>query len=66
MKDFIPWFRHESSRPSDLEEEEEEEEMTGLLDRYATRKRKWQESFEREPDQAEGSNRPTTDGDLEM
>ena len=66
MKDFVPWVCPESSRPSDLEEEEEEEEMIGLLDHYAARKRKWQENFEREPDQAEGSNRPTTDGDLEM
>ena len=42
MKDFIPWVHPESSRPTDLEEEEEEEEeMTGLLDRYAARKRKW-------------------------
>ena len=40
MKDFVPWVRLESSRPSDLEEEEEEEEMTGLLDYYAARKRK--------------------------
>ena len=61
MKDFVHWVQPESSRPSDLEEEEEEEEMVGLLDRYATRKRKRQESSEREPDQAEGSNRPTTD-----
>ena len=38
MKDFVPWVHPESSRPSDLEEEEEEE-MTGLLDRYAVRKR---------------------------
>ena len=48
MKDFIPWVCLESSRPSVLEEEEEEEEMTGLLDRYATRKQKWQENAERE------------------
>ena len=40
--------------------------MTGLLDRYAARKRKRQESYEREPNQAEGSNRPTIDGDSEM
>ena len=70
MKDFIPWVRPESSRPSDLEEEEEEEEkeedMTGLLNRHAARKRKQHESSEREPDQAEGSNRPTTDGDSKM
>ena len=51
VKDFIPWVCLESSRPADLEEEEEEE-MTGLLDCYAARKRKRQESYERELDQA--------------
>ena len=56
MKDFFPWVRLESSRPSNLKEGEEEEEMTGLLDNYAARKRKRYESSEREPDQAEGSN----------
>ena len=67
VKDFVPWVRPESRRPPDLEEEEEEEEeMTGLLDRYATTKQKRQEGFEREPDQAEGSNRLITDGDSEM
>ena len=40
--------------------------MTWLLDRYAARKRKPQESYERELDQAEGSSRPATDGDSEM
>ena len=39
MRDFIPWVCPESSQPSDSEEEEEEK-MTGLLDRYAARKRK--------------------------
>ena len=71
VKDFVPWVGPESSRrPSDLEEEEEEEEkeedMTGLLNRQAARKRKQQESSEREPDQAEGLNRPTTEGDSKM
>ena len=66
MKDFIPWVCPESSRPAVLEEEEEEEEMTGLLSFYAARKRKRQESAEREADQAEGLNRPTTDGGSEM
>ena len=66
MKDFVPWVRPESSRPADLEEEEEEEEMIGLLNLYVARKRKRQESSEREPDQAEGLNRPTTDGGSEM
>ena len=66
VKDFVPWVRLEFSRPLDLEEEEEEEEMTGLLDCYAARKWKRHESSESEPDQAEGSNRPTTNGDSEM
>ena len=66
MKDFIPWIRLKSSRPVVLEEEEEEEEMIRLLDRYATRKWKRQESAEREADQAEGSNRLTTDRGSEM
>ena len=42
VRDFIPRVRPESSKPPDLEEEEEEE-MMGLLDSYATRKRKRQE-----------------------
>ena len=62
MKDFVPWVRLESSWPSDLEEGEDEEKMIGLLDRYAASKRKQQEISEREPDQTEGSNRPTTEG----
>ena len=53
VQDFIPWVHPESSRPSDLEEGEEEKDMTGLLDRYATRKRKRQESSKRGPDKAE-------------
>ena len=57
MKDFVPWVHPESNQPPYLEEEEEEEEMTRLLDRYAARKRKRQEDFERELDQAEGSSR---------
>ena len=66
MKDFMPWVHPESSRPAVLEEEEEEEEMTGLLDHYAARKQKRQESAEREADQVEGINRPTTDGGSEI
>ena len=66
MKDFIHWVHSEPSRPSALEEEEQEEEMTGLLDRYATRKQKRQEDAEREADRAEGSNRLPTDGGLVM
>ena len=66
MKDFVPWVHPKSSRPSDLEEGEEEEEMIGLLDRYAAKKRKRQESSERGPDQAEGSSQPSMDGDSEI
>ena len=66
MEDFIPWVRFEPSRPSLLEEEEEEEEMTGLLDRYAARKRKRQEEAEREAERAEGSVRPPVDGGSEI
>ena len=66
VEDFIPWVRPEPNRLSSLEEEEEEEEMTGLLDRYATRKRKWQEDAEREADRAEGSDWLPTDGGSEM
>ena len=50
MKDFVPWVHPESSQPSDLEEGKEEEEMTWLLDRYATKKRKRRESSKKEPD----------------
>ena len=40
--------------------------MTGLLDRYATRKRKRQEDAKREADRDEGSDRPPTNGGSEM
>ena len=44
--------------------------MTGLLDRYAARKRKQQENIERGsdvvPDQAEESSWPATDGGSEV
>ena len=66
VEDFIPWVRLKPSRPFTLEEEEEEEEMTGLLDRYAVRKRKRQEDAESEVDRAKGSNRIPTDGGSEM
>ena len=66
MKDFVPWVHLESSRPSDLEEREDEEEMTGLLDRYAARKWKRQESSERGPDLAKGSSQHATDGDSKI
>ena len=38
-EDFVPWVPADSEDPQDLEEEERQERMTGLLDRYATRKR---------------------------
>ena len=51
VRDFISWVRPESRHPLDLEEEEEEEK-TGLLDRYAVRKRKRQEDVAWETDSA--------------
>ena len=63
VEDFIHWVSPELSQPSSLEEEEE---MTRLLDRYASRKRKWQEDAEREADRVEGSNRLPTDGGSKM
>ena len=68
VRDFIPWVRLESNQPPDLEEEKEEE-MTGLLDRYTTRKQKRQEDAVREvdaaPDEAVGSSWPTAGGSSE-
>ena len=43
-EDFFPWVSAEHEDFQDLEEEEREERMTGLLDRYAARKRKQQQS----------------------
>ena len=57
VKDFVPWVHPKPSRPSASKEEEDEEEITGLLDRYAARKRKRQEDVEREADQADESSR---------
>ena len=69
MSDFISWVPPGSSQPSDLEEGEEEE-MTGLVDRYAARKRKRQENVERRSDaatdQADRSIRPITGCSLEV
>ena len=39
-EDFVPWVPTDSEEPQDLEEERRER-MTGLLDRYTARKRKW-------------------------
>ena len=66
MEDFIPRVRFESIRPSLLEEEEEEEEMTGLLDRYASRKKRREGEAEREAKGAEGSVRPPMDRGSEI
>ena len=41
-EDFVPWVPADTEGPQDLEEEEWQERMTGLLDRYAARKRKRQ------------------------
>ena len=62
VEDFIPWVRSEPNRPS----LSEEEEMTGLLDRYAARKRKRHEEAEREAERADGSVRPLMDGGSEI
>ena len=66
MEDFIPWVRSEPSQPSHSKEEEEEEEMTGLLDRYASRKRKRQKEAEQDAERAKGSIRPPIDGGSEI
>ena len=69
MRDFVPWVLPESSQPSDSEEGEEED-MTGLLDRYATRKRKRQNNVVRgsdtAPNQADGSSQLATGGSSEV
>ena len=51
-EDFIPWIPADMEGPQDLEEEERDERMTGLLDRYAARKRKRQVIFSCESDTA--------------
>ena len=66
MEDFIPWVSFKPIRPSLLEEDEDKEEMTGLLDRYVARKRKWEEEAEREAKGSRGSVRPPMDGGSEI
>ena len=71
-EDFVPWVPANTEGPQDFEEEEREERMTGLLDRYAARKRKRQvissdESdaapvHTAEPSQLAADGQPTTDG----
>ena len=67
-EDFIPWVSGKPEDFQDLEEEEREERMTGLLDRYAARKRKRQlsSSTESDPAQAVGSNPPASEGGSKM
>ena len=65
-EDFDPWVPAESEEPQDLEEEERREKMTGLLDRYAARKRKRQvvssSELDLAPVHSAGPSLPTTDG----
>ena len=65
-EDFVPWVSAEHEGLQDLEEEEPEERMTGLLDRYAVRKRKWQLSsgseFDITPAQTTGHSQPSVEG----
>ena len=67
-EDFIPWVSGEPEDFQDLEEEEREERMTGLLDCYAARKKKWRVSSnsESDPTQATGSSQPAAEGGSEM
>ena len=65
-EDFVPWVPADSDEPQDLEEEERRERMTGLLDRYAARKRKRQVVSSSESDpapiQTVGPSVSATDG----
>ena len=65
-EDFVPWVPTDNEEPQDLEEEERRERMTGLLDRYATRKRKRQVVSNSESDPAlvhtAESSLPATNG----
>ena len=67
-EDFILWVSGEHEDFQDMEEEEREERMTGLLNRYAARKRKRQlsSSSEFDPAQTAGPNQPATEGGLEI
>ena len=62
----MPWVPVNSEEPQYLEEEERRERMTGLLDRYAARKRKQQAVSSSKSDpalvQTVGPSLPTTDG----
>ena len=62
----MPWVPTDSEEPQDLEEEERRERMTGLLDRYAARKRKRRVISNSESDptpvHTAEPNLPATDG----
>ena len=65
-EDFVPWVPVDREEPQDLEKEERRERMTGLLDRYAARKRKRQVVSSSESDpapvQTVGPSLPATNG----
>ena len=65
-EDFVPWVPADTEGPQDLEEEEWEERMTGLLDRYAARKKKRQVISNGEsntaPVRTEGSSQQVANG----
>ena len=69
-EDFVPWVSAEHEGLLDLEEEEREVRMTGLLDRYAARKRKRQLSSRSESDiapaQTAGPSQPVAEGGSEV
>ena len=67
-EDFVPWVSGEHKDFQDLEEEEREERMTGLLDRYAPRKRKRHLSSgsESDPVQTAGPSQAAVEGGSEM
>ena len=65
-EDFVPWVSAEHEGLPNLEEKERDERMTGLLDRYAARKRKRQLSSGSESDiapaQTTGPSQPVAEG----
>ena len=69
-EDFVPWASAEYKDFQDLEDEELEERMTGLLDRYAARKKKQRLSSGNESDiapaQAAGPSQPAVEGGSEV
>ena len=64
-ENFVPWVPFDTDGPQDLVEEKRVERMTGLLDHYATRKRKRQVSSSGESEAAAvlstRSSQPVTD-----